>query len=72
MKTSTKTLNTKIDQSRRRQARYKPLNRQEPNNSPPKTKGYFDQREEIAKLKAEIKEANEHIETLANKLLDSK
>ena len=62
----------------------KPLNRQEAHNSPPKTKGYFDelsferlktiieQREEIAKLKAEIKEANEHIETLSNKLLDSK
>jgi len=44
MKTSTKTLNAKIDQ----------------------------QREEIAKLKAEIKESNEHIETLSNKLLDSK
>ena len=84
MKTSTKTLNAKIDQSRRRQARYKPLNRQEAHNSPAKTKGYFDelsferlkiiieQREEIAKLKAEIKESNEHIETLANKLLDSK
>ena len=32
----------------------------------------IEQRDEIAKLKAEIKEANEHIETLANKLLDSK
>ena len=72
MTTATKTLNTKIEQSRRRQARSKPLNRQEAHNSPPKTKGYFDQREEIAKLKAEIKEANEHIETLSNKLLDSK
>ena len=113
MKTSTKTLNAKIDQSRRQVqymeqnrviddfieacAKYsskrpnkgpeslsKPLNRQEAHNSPPKTKGYFEelsferlktiieQREEIAKLKAEIKEANEHIETLANKLLNSK
>ena len=46
----------------------KPLNRQEAHNSP----ANIEQREEIAKLKAEIKEANEHIETLANKLLDSK
>ena len=68
MKTSTKTLNAKIDQSRRRQARSKPLNRQEAHNSP----ANIEQRKEIAKLKAEIKEANEHIETLANKLLDSK
>ena len=40
MKTATKTLNAKIEQSRRRQARYKPLNRQEAHNSPAKTKGY--------------------------------
>ena len=60
MKTSTKTLNAKIDQSRR-QVQYMEQNRV-----------IDDQREVIAKLKAEIKEANEHIETLANKLLDSK
>jgi len=40
MKTATKTLNTKIDQSRRRQARSKPLKQQEAHNSPAKTKGY--------------------------------
>ena len=37
MKTSIKTLNTKIDQSRRRQARSKPLKQQEAHNSPAKT-----------------------------------
>ena len=37
MKTATKTLNTKIDQSRRRQARSKTLKQLEPSNSPAKT-----------------------------------